>query len=115
MLMLRDERHLPASIWNESFGVAFSMFGGLVKMPLKAIKVWYEREQLRDHLMRMTDRQLDDIGVSRDEIESIARGTYRRAPTHEIRATLVALALAEARARQMHALPANDDRNALAA
>ena len=115
MLMLRDESHLPASIWNEGFSVAAAMVAWLAKRPLVALQAWYEREQLIDHLTRMTDRQLEDVGFSRDQIADIVKGTHRKAPVAPSYPPLTALAAAEVRCRRAKAAPANDEGRRLAA
>ena len=43
-----------------------------------AIAAFFERERTRRHLQSMTDRQLADIGVARDQIDFVVNGRYER-------------------------------------
>lgn len=42
-----------------------------------AVAAWNDRRTTRDALARLSDRELDDIGLMRGDIEDIAVGTYR--------------------------------------
>jgi len=39
----------------------------------RPIKKWNERQKVRSELSRKSDRQLHDMGMSRDQIPTIAR------------------------------------------
>lgn len=39
---------------------------------------WAEARQTREALYRLSDRELDDIGLTRGEIEQVSQGHYRR-------------------------------------
>ncbi len=58
-------------------GAGFSvttLFAGLVGR----ISAWNEARITRNSLMALSDRELDDLGLSRADIESVAQGTYRQ-------------------------------------
>ncbi|MBV0891896.1 DUF1127 domain-containing protein [Paracoccus sp. Z118] len=38
-----------------------------------AITAWYDMRTTRNALNRLTDRELDDIGLSRSDIDAVAR------------------------------------------
>lgn len=39
-----------------------------------ALNDWHNSRTTRDALLRLTDRELDDIGLSRGDIDRVARG-----------------------------------------
>jgi uncharacterized protein YjiS (DUF1127 family) len=43
--------------------------------------VWHDRQEVREELSALTDRELADIGLDRNDIDAVARGTYHRAHT----------------------------------
>ncbi len=45
-----------------------------------AVRRWQAREQVRNQLAAMDDRQLADIGLSRGDIEAVAEGKMVRRP-----------------------------------
>lgn len=53
--------HAVAGLWRRSLGW------------------WVARQRLTATLEQLSDRELQDIGVSRSDIPAIVRGTYRRA------------------------------------
>lgn len=46
---------------------------GLFTRVARAVSTWNERRATRNALSRLSDRELDDIGLSRGDIETIAR------------------------------------------
>lgn len=42
--------------------------------------IWHDRQEVRHELQALSDRELSDIGLTRDDIEAVARGTYNRGP-----------------------------------
>lgn len=42
--------------------------------------VWHEQNEVRDELSALSDRELTDIGLTRGDIDAVARGTFRRTP-----------------------------------
>jgi uncharacterized protein YjiS (DUF1127 family) len=46
-----------------------------------AVAAFFLRERTRRHLQAMTDRQLADIGIARDQIGAVVKGRYTRHPT----------------------------------
>ncbi|EKV31734.1 hypothetical protein C882_3484 [Caenispirillum salinarum AK4] len=42
--------------------------------------IWHDRHEVRDELSALSDREPADIGLTRDDIEAVARGTYQRGP-----------------------------------
>ncbi|WP_022705897.1 MULTISPECIES: DUF1127 domain-containing protein [Paracoccus] len=55
-------------------GVAGWGVGNVVASIVSAFVGWRETRQTRKELSRLSDRELDDIGLSRGDIERIARG-----------------------------------------
>ena len=48
-------------------------FGGLFARALGMISTWNERRATRNALSQLSDRELDDIGLTRGDINAIAR------------------------------------------
>jgi uncharacterized protein YjiS (DUF1127 family) len=46
---------------------------GLLAAAIAAVSTWNDRRLTRKSLMALTDRELEDIGLHRSEIEAIAR------------------------------------------
>ena len=111
MLMLRNDPTLLAAVWNDGFSASLRLVGIVLMAPVEAVRRWYLSARLREHLMRMSDRQLADVGIGRDEIPALARRAYRPAAAVAAPA-LVALAAAEAHGRLANSEPANDDARA---
>ncbi|MDP2739318.1 MAG: DUF1127 domain-containing protein [Pseudorhodobacter sp.] len=47
-------------------------FSGVVARLFGAIAVWNDARQTRNELAKLTDRELDDIGLSRGDIDRVA-------------------------------------------
>ena len=45
----------------------------------QAVRKWRERSRARNELQRLTDLELADIGLSRGDIDAVARGDVVRA------------------------------------
>jgi uncharacterized protein YjiS (DUF1127 family) len=45
---------------------------------LQLVQRWFERQSIRNELVRLTDRELADIGLERSDIEKVLRPGYRR-------------------------------------
>lgn len=85
---------------------------GLVKGAAARLKAYARYRRNYNTLSQMTDRELDDIGISRADIPAVARGIDPR-PRREAAADAAArrLALAEAfKAGAPTGEPANEDR-----
>jgi len=52
---------------------------GLVRHIAAGVRGWTKRRALRETLMAMDQHQLDDIGLTRADIDAVAAGRYRRA------------------------------------
>jgi uncharacterized protein YjiS (DUF1127 family) len=48
-------------------------FGGFFARVLGAVSAWNERRTTRNALSQLSDRELDDIGLVRGDIDAIAR------------------------------------------
>ncbi|WP_294614649.1 DUF1127 domain-containing protein [Roseovarius sp.] len=48
-------------------------FGGLFARALGAVSTWNERRATRNALSQLSDRELDDIGLVRGDINEVAR------------------------------------------
>ena len=48
-------------------------FGGFFARALGMISTWNERRATRNALSQLSDRELDDIGLTRGDINAIAR------------------------------------------
>jgi uncharacterized protein YjiS (DUF1127 family) len=51
---------------------------GVAASALHAVAAWNNARITRNSLSRLSDRELDDIGLSRGDIENIAAGRYTR-------------------------------------
>ncbi|MBF9049112.1 DUF1127 domain-containing protein [Roseobacter sp. HKCCD9010] len=66
-----------AIITNRPLGAGFSavtLIAGLVAK----ITSWNDARVTRASLSRLSDRELDDLGLVRGDIDDIAAGTFRR-------------------------------------
>ncbi|MEJ6392471.1 DUF1127 domain-containing protein [Gymnodinialimonas sp. 2305UL16-5] len=66
-----------ASITNRPVGTGFSVatvISGLVSR----FATWNDARVTRKSLLALSDRELDDLGLSRGDIEDIVAGTYTR-------------------------------------
>lgn len=43
-----------------------------------SLHTWHERHLVRDSLAGMSDRELADIGLTRDDIDAVATGTFEK-------------------------------------
>ncbi|MBU2956941.1 DUF1127 domain-containing protein [Paracoccus sp. 1_MG-2023] len=55
-------------------GVAAGGMGNVVASIISAFVGWRETRLTRKELSRLSDRELDDIGLARGDIERVARG-----------------------------------------
>lgn len=62
------------STMETSRGYAVGGFGGVVAKLVSQLAAWNDARVTRRELSRLSDRELDDIGLSRADIERIARG-----------------------------------------
>lgn len=56
-----------------SRGFAVGGFGGVVAKTVSLLATWNDARVTRRELNRLSDRELDDIGLSRSDIERISR------------------------------------------
>ncbi len=49
---------------------------------INAFRNWRKRGQVRYELYSMSDRQLADIGLTREDIDSVANGDFQRHAYH---------------------------------
>ncbi len=56
---------------SERVGLAFAAMTG-------AVRTWNDARTTRNALNSLSERELSDIGLSRGEIETVARGTFTR-------------------------------------
>lgn len=66
-----------ASITNRPLGAGFSavtVLAGLVGR----LAAWNDARVTRASLSKLSDRELDDLGLCRGDIDDIAEGSYRR-------------------------------------
>jgi len=66
-----------ASITNRPVGAGFSAVTLLTSLVAK-VAAWNDARTTRNALARLSDRELDDLGLHRGDIDAIADGTYRR-------------------------------------
>jgi uncharacterized protein YjiS (DUF1127 family) len=52
----------------------WSLFGGMIQ----AVKDWHRRQVARAELEALSDRELQDIGITRGDFHAIIEGTYQR-------------------------------------
>ncbi|MGX0876194.1 uncharacterized protein YjiS (DUF1127 family) [Roseovarius sp. MBR-154] len=48
-------------------------FGALVSRIVATLSAWNERRATRNALSQLSDRELDDIGLTRGDIDAVAR------------------------------------------
>ena len=48
-------------------------FGAIVARAFSVLAAWNERRATRAALSRLSDRELDDIGLARSDIDSVSR------------------------------------------
>lgn len=66
-----------AIVTNRSLGAGFSVLR-LLAVLFGWIAAWNDARVTRKSLSALTDRELDDLGLVRGDIDDIARGTYQR-------------------------------------
>lgn len=49
---------------------------GILTRLVSLLTAWNDTRVTRNSLSRLTDRELDDIGLCRGDIEKVARGTF---------------------------------------
>lgn len=62
---------------NRPLGAGFSAIKVLAEL-VGRINAWNDARVTRAALSRLTNRELDDLGLVRGDIDSIAAGTYTR-------------------------------------
>lgn len=55
----------------------FNAFTGLADL-FGRVSAWNDARVTRASLTKLTDRELDDLGLVRGDIDAIAEGTFRR-------------------------------------
>jgi uncharacterized protein YjiS (DUF1127 family) len=66
-----------AIMTNRPLGTGFGASRFLADL-VGRIAAWNDARVTRKSLSALTDRELDDLGLVRGDIEDIAQGTYRR-------------------------------------
>jgi uncharacterized protein YjiS (DUF1127 family) len=61
-----------------TFGAAAAHRPGLFARIVATLRDWRDEAQTRDALLNLSDRELDDIGLTRYDIDRAARGSIRR-------------------------------------
>ena len=76
-------RHIEAAAWHRCAAFLHALARGL-GASAGSLDTWLESRRrvtaVRLHLEAMTDHQLRDIGLTRFDIEAVARGNSPRAP-----------------------------------
>ncbi len=65
-----------ATITNRTFGAGFSATKVLSSL-VGFVAAWNDARVTRRALESLSDRELDDLGLNRGDIEGIASGSYR--------------------------------------
>jgi uncharacterized protein YjiS (DUF1127 family) len=66
-----------ATMTNRTVGVGYRATHVLANLVAR-IAAWNDARVTRKCLSALTDRELDDLGLVRSDIDAIARGAYRR-------------------------------------
>ena len=66
-----------ASITNRPLGAGFSATNVFATLVAK-VAAWNDARVTRKSLGRLSDRELDDLGLVRADIDAIAEGSFRR-------------------------------------
>ncbi len=66
-----------ATMTNRPIGTGFGVTRLLADL-VGRIAAWNDARVTRKSLSALTDRELDDLGLVRGDIDDIARGTYTR-------------------------------------
>lgn len=66
-----------ASITNRPTGAGFSATSLITALVAK-VAAWNDARVTRNSLSGLSDRELDDLGLVRGDIDDIADGTFRR-------------------------------------
>ncbi len=66
-----------ASVTNRPLGAGISAVGVLATI-VAAVSAWNDARITRKSLSRLSDRELDDLGLVRGDIEEIATGEFQR-------------------------------------
>ncbi|MBF9029146.1 DUF1127 domain-containing protein [Rhodobacterales bacterium HKCCE3408] len=67
-----------ASITNRPVGAGTSAVSTVLADLFGRIVSWNDSRVTRNALSKLSARELDDLGLTRGDIDSIAEGTYRR-------------------------------------
>lgn len=62
------------AVFETNRSEAVGGFGSVVARMVSALNGWNETRVTRRELSRLSDRELDDIGLCRGDIERVARG-----------------------------------------
>lgn len=73
----RERKRQMAIITNRSLGAGSGATRILADL-FGRIAAWNDARVTRKSLSALTDRELDDLGLVRGDIDDIARGTFRR-------------------------------------
>lgn len=66
-----------ASITNRPVGAGFNATR-IFTVLVSAIAAWNDARVTRNSLSQLSNRELDDLGLCRGDIDDIARGTFNR-------------------------------------
>ncbi|WP_415183496.1 DUF1127 domain-containing protein [Phaeovulum sp.] len=61
------------SVYNTNAAAAHSGFSGFVSSLMSSISAWNDARQTRIELSKLSDRELDDIGLTRGDIDRVAK------------------------------------------
>ena len=65
-----------ATVTNRTVGAGFSV-ASILSSFVGRIAAWNDARVTRQALEALSDRELDDLGLTRGDIETIAAGAYR--------------------------------------
>ena len=65
-----------AIVTNRTIGAGFSV-ASILSMFVGRIAAWNDARVTRKALEALSDRELDDLGLTRGDIDGIAAGSYR--------------------------------------
>jgi uncharacterized protein YjiS (DUF1127 family) len=66
-----------ASLANTRIDLFPSARPGLLARAYRSLVLWNAARQTRDQLMKLNDRELDDIGLIRSDIDAVADSIWR--------------------------------------
>ncbi|MFT6933214.1 MAG: hypothetical protein ACJAXT_001920 [Paracoccaceae bacterium] len=66
-----------AIVTNRALGAGFTATSAIARI-VGRFAAWNDARVTRDSLQRLSARELEDLGLVRGDIDSIAQGTFRR-------------------------------------